>query len=260
MLQLENLHKTFTTGKGAKRTHLEVLRGVGLTIADGEVISVLGPSGAGKSTMLRCVNFLERPDSGIISLNDKRIDTLTITKHDILYLRRNTGMVFQNYNLFQNKTAIGNVMEGLLLRGLSKPQAQDRARAALDKVGMLDRADEFPSRLSGGQQQRIGIARALALEPSILLLDEPTSALDNELVGEVLKVIRSLAKEHMTMLIVTHEIPFAREISDRAAFFDNGVILECSAPETLFTSPSHERTQRFLERYIEQRSHVEYSI
>ncbi|GHU66933.1 arginine ABC transporter ATP-binding protein [Clostridia bacterium] len=251
MLLIENLRKSFVSGKGKNRTITDVLRGISLTVADGEVISILGPSGAGKSTMLRCVNYLERPDGGAITLDARSVETTSATKQDILFMRRNTGMVFQNYNLFLNKTAVENIMEGLLIRNLSKRQAKDKARAALNKVGMLDKSNEYPSRLSGGQQQRVGIARALALEPSILLLDEPTSALDNELVGEVLKVIRELANEHTTMLIVTHEIPFAREISDRVAFFDNGVILECAATETLFNAPKYERTQQFLGRYME---------
>ncbi|MDR2657587.1 MAG: amino acid ABC transporter ATP-binding protein, partial [Oscillospiraceae bacterium] len=210
---------------------------------------IIGPSGAGKSTLLRCVNFLERADSGVLTLDGRRVEASSATAKDIQWMRLNTAMVFQNYNLFQNKTALDNVAEGLLVRGMTKREARDQSRAVLDKVGMLDRADEYPSRLSGGQQQRAGIARALVLRPSILLLDEPTSALDSELVGEVLKVIRDLARERMTMLIVTHEIQFAREISDRVAFFDNGAIVEQGATETFFSAPRNERTQRFLERY-----------
>jgi ABC-type polar amino acid transport system ATPase subunit len=195
------------------------------------------------------VNFLERADSGVLTLDGRRVEASSATAKDIQWMRLNTAMVFQNYNLFQNKTALDNVAEGLLVRGMTKREARDQSRAVLDKVGMLDRADEYPSRLSGGQQQRAGIARALVLRPSILLLDEPTSALDSELVGEVLKVIRDLARERMTMLIVTHEIQFAREISDRVAFFDNGAIVEQGATETFFSAPRNERTQRFLERY-----------
>ncbi|MDR1570206.1 MAG: amino acid ABC transporter ATP-binding protein [Oscillospiraceae bacterium] len=245
MLNIENLFKSFRSKAGA----IDVLNGVNLEIADGEVVSILGPSGAGKSTLLRCVNFLEYAERGVMTLDGYRVDAARASKADILHMRRSTAMVFQNYNLFQNKTALDNVAEGLLVRGISRAAARDKARGMLGKVGMLDKADEYPSRLSGGQQQRVGIARALALEPSILLLDEPTSALDSELVGEVLKVIRDLVRERITMLIVTHEIRFGREISDRVAFFDEGAIVEYGSTESFFNSPQSERTQRFLQRY-----------
>lgn len=245
MLKIEGLYKAFRT----KKTSADVLKGVSLSVEKGEAVSILGPSGAGKSTLLRCVNFLERPDKGVITLGDYRVDAAAATPKDIQRLRLSTAMVFQNYNLFQNKTAADNIAEGLLVRGLTKHAAREKSRAALDKVGMLDKADEYPSRLSGGQQQRVGIARAIALEPSILLLDEPTSALDTELVGEVLRVIRELVRERTTMLIVTHEIQFAREISDRVAFFDDGGVAECAPTNEFFAAPRNERTRKFLERY-----------
>ncbi|MDR2725941.1 MAG: amino acid ABC transporter ATP-binding protein [Candidatus Adiutrix sp.] len=251
MLKVENLYKSFVAAKArrAPAAELQVLKGVNLQVARGEVVSILGPSGAGKSTFLRCINFLERADEGTITLGGYSVKVRAARKQDILYLRRHTAMVFQNYNLFQNRTALENVMEGLLVRKVPKKEAADKSRSFLDKVGLLEKADEYPSRLSGGQQQRVGIARALALEPSIILLDEPTSSLDPELVGEVLAVIRDMVKEHMTMLIVTHEIDFGREISDSVYLFDEGNIVEGNTTNEFFNNPKTERTIKFLERY-----------
>jgi len=251
MLKVENLYKSFAAAKTRRgpASELRVLKGVSLDVAKGEVVSILGPSGAGKSTFLRCINFLERAEEGTITLDGYCVNVRSARKQDVLHMRRHTAMVFQNYNLFQNRTALENVMEGLLVRKIPKKEAADKSRAFLDKVGLLEKADEYPSRLSGGQQQRVGIARALALEPSIILLDEPTSSLDPELVGEVLTVIRNMVKDHMTMLIVTHEIDFGREISDSVHLFDEGGIVEGNTTNEFFTNPKAERTVRFLERY-----------
>ncbi|MDR1131049.1 MAG: amino acid ABC transporter ATP-binding protein [Oscillospiraceae bacterium] len=253
MLKVENLYKSFAAAgsRHGSGTALSVLRGVDLEVAQGEVVSILGPSGAGKSTLLRCINFLERAEKGTILLEDYSVDVRSASKQDILYMRRHTAMVFQSYNLFQNRTALENVMEGLLIRKLPPKEAADKSRYFLDKVGMLEKADEYPARLSGGQQQRVGIARALALNPSIILLDEPTSALDPELAGEVLKVIRDMVQARMTMLIVTHEIDFGREISDRVYLLDDGGMVESNTTDEFFNNPQKERTIRFLERYTQ---------
>jgi ABC-type polar amino acid transport system ATPase subunit len=251
MLKVENLYKSFAAAKSrrAAASALPVLKGVSLEVGKGEVVSILGPSGSGKSTLLRCINFLERAEQGTVTLDGYSVDAGCAGKRDVLYMRLHTAMVFQNYNLFQNKTALGNVTEGLLVRKVSPKEAADKGRYFLDKVGMLEKADEYPARLSGGQQQRVGIARALALEPSIILLDEPTSALDPELIGEVLKVIRGMVKERMTMLVVTHEIDFGREISDRVYFFDEGHIVEGNTAAEFFSNSKTERAAKFLERY-----------
>jgi L-cystine transport system ATP-binding protein len=256
VLTIKNLSKSFQLKAnkeqkkaGLSAQKLAVLQGVSLAVAQGEVVSILGPSGAGKSTFLRCVNFLEQAEQGTITLGDYTVDTAKASKADILHMRRNTAMVFQHYNLFAHKSALDNVMEGLLVRKMPKAAARERSLHYLEKVGMIEKREEYPAHLSGGQQQRVGIARALAIEPSILLLDEPTSALDPELVGEVLKVIGDLVQDHMTMLIVTHEVSFARDISDRVALFDGGNIVEMNAAEAFFSQPTQERTIRFLERY-----------
>ncbi len=234
MISIENIHKKFGD--------LEVLKGVSLEVKKGEVIAIIGPSGTGKSTLLRCVNYLERPEEGRITIGDLSVDAKTATKQEILKLRQRTSMVFQSYNLFKHKTALENVMEPLVAaKGMKKSQAEHIA-----KVGLLDKADQYPSKLSGGQQQRIGIARAMAVHPQLMLFDEPTSALDPELVGEVLKVIKDLAENHMTMLIVTHEMKFAQQVADRVIFMDGGGIVEEGPPQQIFSSPRSERTIRFL--------------
>jgi L-cystine transport system ATP-binding protein len=229
--------------------HLKVLKGIDLAVAKGEVVVILGPSGSGKSTLLRCVNFLERPDRGTVQIGDLQVDARTAHRAEILALRRRTAMVFQQYALFRNKTALENVAEGLLVvKRLPPGEARARAEHHLEKVGLADRARHYPSQLSGGQQQRVGIARALAMDPEVILFDEPTSALDPELVGGVLEVMRSLACEGMTMIVVSHEMGFAREVASQAVFMDDGVIVEQGTPAELFEHTRHERTRRFLER------------
>ncbi|MCC3669254.1 amino acid ABC transporter ATP-binding protein [Terrisporobacter mayombei] len=239
MIRLIDIHKKFE--------NIEVLKGVDIDIKKGEVIAIIGPSGTGKSTLLRCVNFLEEADEGRIILDDIDIDMKNVNKKDVEEIRKHTSMVFQNYNLFKNKTAIENVMEPLITaQKKSKEEAQKIGEDLLKQVGLLDKKDEYPSRLSGGQQQRVGIARAMGVRPKVMLFDEPTSALDPELVAEVLNVIRDLSKRHTTMMIVTHEMKFAREIADRVIFMDGGEIVEEGPPEKIFTNPEHERTAEFL--------------
>ena len=239
MLEVKGVKKSFGT--------LEVLRGVDLSVEQGEVVSVLGPSGSGKTTLLRCINFLEQADSGLLVFDGERHDMAGLGKKEIAALRRRTAFVFQNYNLFLNKNALQNVTEGLTIaRKVPKQEAEERARAALEKVGLGDRAGYYPHQLSGGQQQRVAIARAMALEPEIIFFDEPTSALDPELTGEVLSVMRRLAEEGMTMLLVTHELAFARSVSDRAVFMENGVVVESGPAGELFDRPRQERTRAFL--------------
>ena len=248
MLQIRGLTKSFVQAKSLNNQN-EVLKGVNLDVAQGQVITIIGPSGSGKSTLLRCINFLERADGGSIALNGRTVKAPTAAKDDVLYMRRNTAMVFQSYNLFRNKTVVQNVMEGLLIRGMKKAQAAEISRHFLEQVGVYEKADEYPSRLSGGQQQRVGIARALAIDPHIMLFDEPTSALDPELVGEVLQVIENVVKAKKTMLIVTHEIEFARQVSDKVALFDDGNIIEMNETDQFFRMPNQERTKQFLSRY-----------
>lgn len=248
MIRLTGIRKSF--GKD------EVLRGIDLEVDKGEVVAVIGPSGSGKTTLLRCINFLERPDAGEIRVSGLSVDCARPSKKDIHALRRKTAMVFQQYNLFRHKTALENVMEGpVVVRKLPKEEARERGVRLLEKVGLGDKLDAYPSRLSGGQQQRVGIARALAMDPEVMLLDEPTSALDPELVGEVLAVIRQIAKEGITMIIVTHELGFAREVASRVVFMDGGVVVEEGAPAELFEKPREERTKQFLKRLA-----PEYSI
>lgn len=241
MLSIKNLYKSF--GK------TEVLKGISLNIEPGKVVAIIGPSGAGKTTLLRCMNFLEKADSGEMDFDGAQIDLKKVSKKTILQIRRKTAFVFQNYNLFNNKTALENVMEGLVIaRKIPKPEAKDIAFKALEKVGLKDRADFYPVSLSGGQQQRVGIARAIAVNPEVILFDEPTSALDPELTGEVLAVIRQLANEGTTMVIVTHEMDFAREIADHVVFMECGNIIEEGTSNLIFSDPKEERTRRFLER------------
>ncbi len=240
LLQVENVRKSFGP--------LEVLKGVSLPVDRGDVVAILGPSGSGKTTLLRCVNFLERADGGILSFDGERFDLSRLSRRDAARLRRRTAFVFQSYNLFLNKTALENVAEGLITaRKIPRAEALDAARRALDKVGMLDRADHYPSQLSGGQQQRAAIARAIAAQPEIIYFDEPTSALDPELTGEVLSVMRQLADEGMTMLVVTHELGFARTVSSRTVFMEGGVVVESGPSRQMFDSPREERTRAFLQ-------------
>ena len=245
MLKLTNVHKSF--GK------VEVLKGISLNVEKGCVTAIIGPSGAGKTTLLRCINFLEKADSGEMDFENELLDLKKVPKKTVLSVRRKTAFVFQNYNLFSNKTALENVMEGLVIaRKIPKPQAKDIAMKALEKVGLKDRADFYPVSLSGGQQQRVGIARAIAVNPDVILFDEPTSALDPELTGEVLSVIRKLADEGTTMVIVTHEMAFAREIADHVVFMEGGIIVEEGTSNQIFTSPKEERTRKFLSTVLEK--------
>ena len=240
LLQVENVRKSFGP--------LEVLKGVSLPVDRGDVVAILGPSGSGKTTLLRCVNFLERADGGNLTFDGERFDLSRLSRRDAARLRRRTAFVFQSYNLFLNKTALENVAEGLITaRKIPRAEALDAARRALDKVGMLDRADHYPSQLSGGQQQRAAIARAIAAQPEIIYFDEPTSALDPELTGEVLSVMRQLADEGMTMLVVTHELGFARTVSSRTVFMEGGVVVESGPSRQMFDSPREERTRAFLQ-------------
>jgi L-cystine transport system ATP-binding protein len=241
MISVQGLYKSFGD--------LEVLKGIDLQIDKGKVVVIIGPSGSGKTTLLRCLNVLETPTKGIISLGDKTLDfSKKITKQEISAFRRLTGMVFQSYNLFPHMTALENVMEGpVTVKGETKEKARKKAEELLAKVGLADKANHYPFQLSGGQQQRVGIARALAMEPEVMLFDEPTSALDPELVGEVLKVMKDLANEGMTMVVVTHEMRFAKEVADEVIFMDQGVIVERGNPEKIFTAPQHERTKQFLQ-------------
>lgn len=224
-----------------------VLKGVDLRVSQGDVTAIIGPSGSGKTTLLRCMNFLERADEGSMCFDGERIDLHTIGKRDVARLRRKTAFVFQNYNLFANKTALQNVTEGLIVaRKVPKAEAIERGRQALEKVGLSDRRDYYPSQLSGGQQQRVAIARAMAVRPEIIYFDEPTSALDPELTGEVLSVMRNLAEEGMTMLVVTHEMGFARTVSSRVIFMEDGGIVEEAPSREFFGNPRQERTRAFL--------------
>ncbi len=236
----------------------EVLKGIDLEVAAGEVISLLGPSGSGKSTFLRCINHLERIDGGEISVNGQLVGyrrsggkKYELRPREVAAARRDVGMVFQRFNLFPHRTALENVMEApVFVKNESRDSARSRALELLDRVGLADRSAAYPAQLSGGQQQRVAIARALAMEPTLMLFDEPTSALDPELVGEVLDVMKSLAAEGMTMIVVTHEIGFAREVCDRVVFMDGGVIVEQGEPATLFTNPQHSRTKTFLSKVL----------
>ena len=242
MLQIRNLRKSFGD--------LQVLKSIDLDVNKGDVVAILGPSGSGKTTMLRCLNFLEKSDGGTMLFDDQRVDLARVTHAEANALRRRTGFVFQSYNLFANKTALQNVTEGLIIaRKMPRRRAEEIARAALVKVGMDDRADYYPSQLSGGQQQRVAIARAIAADPEIIYFDEPTSALDPELTGEVLRVLRELAEHKTTMIIVTHEMKFARDAADRILFMDGGVVVEQGDAKELIDHPKEERTRQFLASY-----------
>lgn len=226
-----------------------VLDGIDLNIAEGERVVVIGPSGTGKSTLLRCLNFLDRPDAGTIRVGDVLVDADRASKRDILALRRATSFVFQNYALFANKTAKENIMEALVtVQGRSRDEAEHRALEVLAETGLAGKADSFPAALSGGQQQRVGIGRAMAIGAQLMLFDEPTSALDPEWVGEVLDLMRRVAEQRQTMLIVTHEMQFAREIADRVVFMEGGRIVEQGPPSEVLDAPRDERLRRFLRR------------
>jgi L-cystine transport system ATP-binding protein len=241
MIKLNDIWKAFH--------HNQVLKGITLEVKKGEAVVLLGPSGSGKSTLLRCINYLERADRGTIQIGDLEVDTARIHKAQISALRKKTTMVFQNYNLFRNKTAIENVMEGLIVvRGIPAKEARDRSAQALEKVGLGNRLNYYPSQLSGGQQQRVGIARAMAMDPEVILFDEPTSSLDPEVVGGVLDVMKQLAKDGMTMIVVTHEMGFAREVANHVAFMDGGVVVEEGTPNQVFEQTRQDRTRVFLQR------------
>ncbi|OAB41721.1 amino acid ABC transporter ATP-binding protein [Paenibacillus glacialis] len=244
MIEILDLHKSF----GA----LEVLRGINVKLEHGKVLVIIGPSGSGKTTLLRCFNLLEVPDRGSIELGGMKLsftDSKTISQHNVVSFRKKTGMVFQSYNLFPHMTVLGNVMEGqITVQKRSKEDARKRALVLLEKVGLVDKAASYPHQLSGGQQQRVAIARAMAVEPEVLLFDEPTSALDPELVGEVLKVIKQLATEGMTMVIVTHEMKFAADVADTMILMEYGHILEEGTPDDVLKHPKSKRAQQFLNR------------
>ncbi len=239
MIDIENLRKSFGD--------VEVLKGIDLTIKEKEVVVIIGPSGSGKSTLLRCMNYLEEPTSGKVSVDGIVLDG----EANINKVREEVGMVFQRFNLFPHMTVLDNIMLApIKVRHITKAEAEDTARKLLARVGLADKADAYPSQLSGGQQQRVAIARALALKPKVMLFDEPTSALDPEMVGEVLDVMRKLAEEGMTMVIVTHEMGFAREVGDRLLFVDDGRIIEQGDPKEVFEHPQEERTRLFLSKVL----------
>ena len=239
MLEIRGVRKAFEGN--------QVLKGIDLEVSRGDVIAILGPSGSGKTTLLRCMNFLERADEGTIILDGREYDLHSARKEDVVAIRRKTAFVFQNYNLFLNKTVMQNVTLGLTSgRGMKKTAAEEIARAALQWVGMLEKADAYPISLSGGQQQRVAIARGMATGPEIIYFDEPTSALDPELIGEVLNVMRQLAEEGMTMLVVTHEMEVARNVSNKIIFMDGGYVIESGPTREFFAHPKEERSRTFI--------------
>ena len=239
MIDIENLRKSFGD--------VEVLKGINLTIKEKEVVVIIGPSGSGKSTLLRCMNYLEEPTSGEVSVDGIVLDG----EANINKVREEVGMVFQRFNLFPHMTVLQNIMLApIKVRHVAKQEAEETARKLLARVGLADKADAYPSQLSGGQQQRVAIARALAMKPKVMLFDEPTSALDPEMVGEVLDVMRKLAEEGMTMVVVTHEMGFAREVGDRLLFVDDGRIIEQGDPKEVFEHPKEERTRLFLSKVL----------
>lgn len=245
MLTVKNVHKSFHGN--------EILRGVNLEVKKGDIVVILGPSGSGKTTLLRCIEFLERAEEGTMMIDEITADFVGADKHTIADIRKKVGFVFQNYNLFQNMTAIENVMLGLHVgRHMKKEDARALAQKALDRVGLQDKYDSFPSQLSGGQQQRVGIARAIVLNPEVILFDEPTAALDPELVGEVLSVMKQMALDGVTMVVVTHEMNFARQVANHVIFMDQGVIVEEGRPEEVLEHPKENRTIQFLKRILHQ--------
>lgn len=247
MLEITDIHKSFGS--------TEVLKGVNLQIDRGDVVAILGASGSGKTTLLRCINFLEQADAGVMTFDETAFRFGHVPKKEIAALRKKTAFVFQSYNLFHNKTALQNVTEGLVIaRHMPKPKAEEIGKQALDKVGLSDRYDYYPHQLSGGQQQRVAIARAIATNPEIILFDEPTSALDPELTGEVLAVMRRLADEGMTMLVVTHEMVLARDVSSKVIFMEGGRVLESGSTKAFFEHPQQARTRAFLHTISEKAS------
>ncbi|GAB6154586.1 amino acid ABC transporter ATP-binding protein [Desulfosporosinus burensis] len=237
MVEMENVYKSFG--------RIEVLRGINLVVDEGEKVVIIGPSGSGKSTVLRCINRLENIQAGTLRFEGMEVNDKT----DLCALRTNIGMVFQRFNLFPHKTTLENVIEApMQVKNINRQQAVKTAMQLLERVGLVDKCDAYPSQLSGGQQQRVAIARALAMNPKIMLFDEPTSALDPELVGEVLAVMKTLANDGMSMMVVTHELGFAREVADRIVFIDQGVIVEMGSPKKFFEDPQQERTKVFLSR------------
>jgi L-cystine transport system ATP-binding protein len=249
MFELKDVHKAFNGN--------EVLRGVSMQVNKGDVTVILGPSGSGKTTLLRSINFLERADRGTLEWDDLKLDLKHAHKKEVADIRKRTAFVFQNYNLFKNKTALNNVKEVLMVaHKVPKAEAEERAKKALDKVGLSQHYDKYPNQLSGGQQQRVGIARAIAVNPDVILFDEPTSALDPELVGEVLNVMKALAKEGTTMIVVTHEMKFAQEVATKVVFMDGGVVVEEGKPEDIFYHPKEDRTRQFLRRILPDYDYV----
>lgn len=247
MVEIKNLKKTFPG------CDYPVLNGVNITVKKGDVVVILGPSGSGKTTLLRCINFLGKADEGQMTISDMSIDFKTAKKKEIAAIRAKSGFVFQNYCLFNNKTVLKNVMLGLTVaRKIPRAEAEKIAKEMLQKVGLSDRYDYYPSQLSGGQQQRVGIARAIAINPDVVMFDEPTSALDPELIGEVLGVMKGLAKDGITMVVVTHEMSFARDVANHVIFMEGGVIVEEGTPEQIFDHPENERTRQFLRKILQE--------
>jgi L-cystine transport system ATP-binding protein len=246
IVNVQNLYKRFG--------NLEVLKGINLRVAPREVVCLIGRSGSGKSTLLRCINFLEEPNAGVITVAGISVpagERTSAHRQQIIELRERTGMVFQSFNLFPHKTVLENLIEApMIVKHMSREQVVPIAEQLLEKVGLSEKRDVYPSKLSGGQQQRVAIARALTMQPEVMLFDEPTSALDPELIGEVLEVMRDLARDGMTMVVVTHEMSFAREVADRVIFVDGGVFVEEGPPNQCLTNPQDERTRRFLERIL----------
>ncbi len=245
MIEIKDLHKSFDSH--------EVLKGINFKVDDGDVVAILGPSGSGKTTILRCMNFLAKADSGTLTFDGQEYDLSKINHKDVTSIRKKTGFVFQNYNLFLNQTVLENVMSGLVIaRKMNKEEAKAKAIEALKKVGMEDRLNHYPSQLSGGQQQRVSIARALVYEPEVIYFDEPTSALDPELIGEVLMTMKKLAESGMTMVVVTHELSFAKNISNKVLFIDKGQVIENTDSKSFFENSQNERVKQFLKSISER--------
>ena len=245
MIEIKNLHKRYDK--------TDVLKGINFTVNDGDIVAILGPSGSGKTTILRCMNFLVKADKGSIVFDGKEHDLANISHKEVSEIRKKTGFVFQNYNLFLNKTVLENVMTGLVIaRKVPQEKAKKKAIEALEKVGMADRLDHYPSQLSGGQQQRVSIARALVYEPEVIYFDEPTSALDPELIGEVLTTMKQLAESGMTMVVVTHELSFAKNISNKVLFLDKGEVIENTDSKSFFENPTNDRVKQFLKSISER--------
>ncbi len=245
MIEIKDLHKSFDSH--------EVLKGINFKVDDGDVVAILGPSGSGKTTILRCMNFLAKADSGTLTFDGQEYDLSKINHKDVTSIRKKTGFVFQNYNLFLNQTVLENVMSGLVIaRKMNKEEAKAKAIEALKKVGMEDRLNHYPSQLSGGQQQRVSIARALVYEPEVIYFDEPTSALDPELIGEVLMTMKKLAESGMTMVVVTHELSFAKKISNKVLFIDKGQVIENTDSKSFFENSQNERVKQFLKSISER--------